>query len=171
MVAGFRQFGVLEGAAADGVDGDKDNHHYNVKNGYLLPVPPHIFKHRRFARIAVVAQHRRVVVPPRTIRVLRLQRCSIVARWRVVLQVVLLVHLAGDLGDAAVAGDDEPENGDSHKSGDEEQHDEKVEPEGPRDAKTRADESGERDNEDHESDDEKRRLEELLAGCAAPRHP
>lgn len=90
---------------------------------------------------------------------------------RVFSEVVLSVRPAGDRRAAAGAGDDEPEDGEGHECEYDEQYDDEVQPQCPCNMETCADETRERNYEDDEADDEQRRLEELLAGCAAPRQP
>ncbi|CAA7389445.1 unnamed protein product [Spirodela intermedia] len=91
--------------------------------------------------------------------------------WVVVLEVVLAVDPAGDLGAAAAAGHGEPEDSEAEEDADEEEHDAEVEPERPRDVEAGADEAGQGDEEDDEADHQQRRLEEPLAGGAAAGHP
>lgn len=82
-VVGVGPLCVLEGAAADGVDSNEHDHHHDVEHRELVPAPPHVLQHPCFARLALVAQHCRRVVPPVAVRILRHQRHRVVARrWR-----------------------------------------------------------------------------------------
>lgn len=63
--------GVLEGAAADGVEQYEQQEDDHVEERDLVPHPPHVLEHARFAGVAVVAQHCRRVVPLVAVRVLR----------------------------------------------------------------------------------------------------
>lgn len=79
-VVGLGALSVLEGAAADGIDSDENHDHDNVEHRQLVPAPPHVFQHPRLARVTLVAQDRRHIVPPVAVRVLCHHRRRIVAR-------------------------------------------------------------------------------------------
>lgn len=62
-VIGLRPPRVPERAAPDRVDADEQDEHHDVEHRDLVPVVPDVLQHPGLARVALVAQHRRGVVP------------------------------------------------------------------------------------------------------------
>lgn len=54
---------VPKSAAANGVDDDEEYEEDDVDYGHLLPVTLYVIEHPSLARLAVIAQHARVVSP------------------------------------------------------------------------------------------------------------
>lgn len=66
---------VSESTAPNGINPYEKHKHGDCENRELVPIPSYVFKHTSFARITLIAEQIRGIVPPVAIRVLSHHCC------------------------------------------------------------------------------------------------